>query len=89
MKLVEAVCTHCGAQLTIDKDNNMAFCKFCGPVLIIDQQNHYINEDNAENMGYQFEKGRQRAQRDTVFQMPPNSNIPSPTVENGIPSGGL
>lgn len=80
MKLIEATCAHCGAQLTIDIDKSMAFCQFCGAELIIDQQNSFINENNAESIGYQFEKGRQRAQRETVYQQAGNSTLPSPPV---------
>ena len=78
MQLIDATCAHCGAQLTIDKDNNRAFCKFCGAELIIDQENQSINENNAESIGYQFEKGRQRAQNENMYQQNVDANVTPP-----------
>lgn len=68
MQLIDTTCAHCGAQLTIDKENNRAFCKYCGSEFIIEQQNQSIDDDNAERIGYQFEKGRQRAQNENMYQ---------------------
>ncbi len=80
MQLIDATCAHCGAQLTIDRDNGTAYCKFCGAELILNQQDQSINTENAERIGYQFEKGRQRAQQETIHQQTMSDIIPPPVV---------
>ena len=62
LKLINLSCPNCGSQLQIDADNKQAKCDFCGNLLLIDDGIQHIQYDNAENAGYEFEKGRQRAQ---------------------------
>lgn len=62
MKLIDATCPHCGAVLKIDPSRKNAVCEHCGAVLLIDDEVQHIEYDNAEEAGYKFEKGRQRAQ---------------------------
>ena len=64
MKLVDMKCPHCGADLKIDSDKEQAFCEHCGARLFVDDEVRHIQYDNAEQAGYEFEKGRQRAQRE-------------------------
>lgn len=37
-------------------------CQYCGATTLIDDEVQHIQYDNAEEAGYRFEKGRQRAQ---------------------------
>ena len=62
VRLVDTKCPHCGANLNVDMDNRDAACSFCHARLLIDDEVQHIRFDNSEEMGYQFEKGRQRAQ---------------------------
>lgn len=64
MKLVDMSCPHCGANLKIDSASKECSCEFCGAKLVIDDEVIHMKYDNAEESGYQFEKGRQRAQRE-------------------------
>lgn len=61
MKLVDLTCNHCGAVLKVDADKKQATCNYCGAALLIDEEVQHIQYDNAEEAGYNFEKGRQRA----------------------------
>ncbi|MBE5924891.1 MAG: zinc ribbon domain-containing protein [Lachnospiraceae bacterium] len=62
MRLVDLTCPNCGAQLKVDEDNKQSVCEHCGTKLLLDDEVQHIQYDNAEEAGYQFEKGRQRAQ---------------------------
>ena len=64
MKLIDTTCPKCGANLHIDADRQSAFCEYCGAELLIDDEVQHLQFDNAENAGYAFEKGRQRAQQE-------------------------
>ena len=61
MKLVDLTCNHCGAMLKVDADKKQATCNYCGATILIDDGAQHIQYDNAEEAGYNFEKGRQRA----------------------------
>ena len=65
MKLIDTACPHCGAALKIDPTNRNATCEYCGASLFIDDEVQHVQYDNAEEAGYKFEKGRQRAQTET------------------------
>ena len=62
MRLINMTCPNCGSQLQIDLDNKQATCQYCGNALLIDDGVQHIQYDNAKKAGYEFEKGRQRAQ---------------------------
>lgn len=62
MKLISLKCPNCGAQLQIDAEKEFVFCEHCGTKILIDNEISRMQIDNAEEAGYQFEKGRQRAQ---------------------------
>ena len=64
MKLINLTCPNCGAKLEIDGSWQRAFCQYCGSELMVDQDRRRVAFDNAEEAGYQFEKGRQKAQRE-------------------------
>lgn len=62
MKIVSTVCPNCGASIQVDMDKKNLTCNYCGNSLFVDDEVQHIQYDNAEETGYQFEKGRQRAQ---------------------------
>ncbi|MBO4331499.1 MAG: hypothetical protein J5827_05440 [Oscillospiraceae bacterium] len=61
MKLVEMTCPHCCAHLKIDPDRRQGKCEYCGSTLLIEDEAPGAGYENAEEAGYNFEKGRQRA----------------------------
>ena len=68
MKLVNFTCPGCGAQLNVDADLKQATCQFCGITFPIDDEAQHVKFDGAEQAGYDFEKGRQRAQQEQIPQ---------------------
>ncbi len=61
MKLVNLVCPTCGAQLDVDMAAGQARCRFCKEIFQINDGTRDPEMSNAEQMGYDFERGRQRA----------------------------
>lgn len=61
MKLIDMTCPHCSAHLKVDSSKSQAICEHCGATILIDDEVQHIQYDNAEEAGYNFEKGRQRA----------------------------
>lgn len=80
MKIVSMVCPNCGASLQVDADQKNLTCSYCGNGLYVDDEVKHIQYDNAEETGYQFEKGRQRAQAEAtrVQQQTFNMNFGKP-----------
>lgn len=66
MKLINMTCPNCGSKLTVNKEDNECICESCGVSFLIDDNVQHVQYDNAEEAGYQFEKGRQKAQRDNA-----------------------
>ena len=66
MKLINMTCPYCGSTLKIDLTNRSASCEYCGAKLLIDDEVRHVQYDNAEEAGYKFEKGRQRAQAEAA-----------------------
>lgn len=68
MKLLNMNCPNCGSKLSINKESRECRCESCGGVFILDDESstQHIKYDNAEEAGYQFEKGRQKAQRENA-----------------------
>lgn len=64
MKLVDMTCPHCNAHLKVDTENGKAVCEHCGATILMDDEVKRVQYENAEDAGYQFEKGRQRAMRE-------------------------
>ena len=64
MQLVKLICPNCGARLEVDGSMKKAFCQYCGTALLVDQGKRSMEWDNAEEAGYQFERGRMKAQRE-------------------------
>lgn len=84
MKLINLTCPQCGAQLQVDADKKTVYCQYCGAKLLIDDEVQHVQYDNAEQAGYQFEKGRQRAQNEARNNItsnqyrPKNPNVQTP-----------
>lgn len=64
MKLFSVTCPHCGGKLDISPNSKMVTCEYCHCDFIIDDEIKRMRLDNAEQAGYHFEKGRQRALQD-------------------------
>ena len=79
MKLLNMNCPNCGSKLTINKESGVCFCDSCGGEFLLDDESitHHVEFDNAEDAGYEFEKGRQKAQaearRNTTYNSAPRS----------------
>lgn len=84
MKLVETTCPNCGAALRVNMDRGYCFCEYCGTQLILDDEAQHIHLDNAEQAGYEFERGRQRAQAEYQTQTPyqPYQEVVQPKRRN-------
>ena len=67
MRIIDTTCRNCGANLHIDADCQSAYCEYCGTQLLIDDEVQHLQIDNAESVGYAFEKGRQRAQNERYY----------------------
>lgn len=72
MKLISMKCPNCGSDLQLDAESRQCSCAFCGTKILLDDevQHHHVHYDNAEDAGYQFEKGRQRAQAEARVYAP-------------------
>ena len=74
MKIVDLTCPHCGANLKVDSSATEYTCEYCGSKVLLDNGGASKQTvDNAEESGYQFEKGRIRAQREAARQYQSNS----------------
>lgn len=62
MKIISMSCPNCGASLQVNADKKKLTCNYCGNYFFLDDEVQHIQYDNAEEAGYQFERGRQRAQ---------------------------
>lgn len=83
MKLVDFRCPNCGSGIKADTDSRTATCEYCGSAFAIDDESLTVNVNlsGQEEAGYQFEKGRQRAQTEAksiaaaIKQTPPQKNV--------------
>ena len=66
MKLISLTCPHCGGPLKISEDAKQADCPFCDSTIILEDEVKPIRIDNTEQAGYDFEKGRLKAQQDAI-----------------------
>ena len=64
MKLVELECENCGAALKIEEGTNTVNCPYCKASYKIDDEVKHVKYDDMENSGYEFEKGRIKAQKE-------------------------
>ena len=66
MKLVDVSCPHCGAGLTITDNTRTVHCEYCNHDFIVDDELIHVAHsiDDAEQLGYDLEAGRQRYMRE-------------------------
>ena len=64
MKLVELKCKNCGAKLTVPENEKTVTCEFCNTSFHLDDGVQHIQYDNMTQSGYDFEKGRMKAQEE-------------------------
>jgi len=75
LKLVELKCKNCGASLKVNPESDEINCKYCQTTFKLDDEVKRIKFDDMEQNGYEFEKGRIRAQKENASTL--NSNITS------------
>ncbi len=66
MKLVKMSCPHCGGALEITENSLQIKCPYCNSTVAVDDEVKHIRFDNTMQAGYEFEKGRMKAQQDAV-----------------------
>lgn len=66
MKLVELECQNCGAALKIEEGTDTVSCPYCHATYKIDDEAQHVKYDDMENSGYEFEKGRIKAQNEHI-----------------------
>ena len=82
MKIINLTCPKCGANLKTTETGGRAFCEYCGAEVILDDEKVHVQYDNAEEAGYSFEKGRQRAIAETAaVAHQPQKAVSSPGKE--------
>lgn len=64
MKLLEIKCKNCGALLKVEEDAKYIECQYCNTKYKLDDEVQHIKYDDMEKSGYEFEKGRIRAQQE-------------------------
>lgn len=66
MKLVEMKCKNCGSLLKVNDESKEANCQYCGVTFKIDDEVQHVKYDDMEQAGYEFEKGKLRAQQEQL-----------------------
>ena len=66
MKLVDLKCKNCGANLSVDPSSDEVTCNYCKATFKLDDEVTHLKFDNMEQSGYDFEKGRIRAQQEHI-----------------------
>lgn len=74
MKLIEMKCKNCGAKLKVDSEIKDVHCEFCHSDFKIDDEVKHHKLDDMEKSGYEFEKGRIRAQQENKNENYINNN---------------
>lgn len=64
MKLLEMKCKNCGALLKVEEDAKYIECQYCNTKYKLDDEIQHIKYDDMEKSGYEFERGRIRAQQE-------------------------
>ena len=61
MKLISITCPNCGAKLQATPNAKLLTCDYCNCDIMIDDEVKRVKLQDAEQAGYEFEMGRQRA----------------------------
>jgi len=92
MKFIPSTYPHCGANLRLNQTEQKAVCEYCGTVLFLDGNTTRIEYVNAEQAGYNFEKGHLRAQAEQaqtpIVQQVIYLSLYSKSQRKGTHSGG-
>ena len=80
MRIIDMKCSNCGAILAVDSEKREANCEHCGAKFLIDDENIHVDFD-AEQAGYDFEKGRQRAQEEAAQEEAAQEDYADPEEE--------
>lgn len=83
MKLINMTCPNCGSKLLVDKTSGECVCNSCGGTFLLDDEAQHVKYDNAEEAGYQFEMGRQKAQSENRRYY--NTASTTPKKKSSIP----
>ncbi len=70
MKLIQTKCPQCGANMLFNANSKQAVCEYCGMTLLVDEGITSVKCINAEEAGYNFEKGRMRARAEFANRTP-------------------
>lgn len=68
MKQISMVCPHCGAPLNAHASAKQVVCEYCGATSFLIPETKQVEYRNSEQVGYEFEKGRLRAQAEQAQQ---------------------
>ena len=82
MKLVELECKNCGGNLKVEEGTDIVTCPYCNATYKIDDEVKHVKYDDMENSGYEFEKGRIKAQKEHLYSA---TSTPIPTKFIVIP----
>lgn len=74
MKLVEMKCKNCGSDLKVEEGADTVTCPYCNVTYKIDDEVKHVKYDDMENSGYEFEKGRIKAQKEHLESSIPTGN---------------
>lgn len=81
MKLIDLTCPKCNGTLHVEEGQTQVYCSHCGTLLLLDNEvqrvEQHVTYDNAEDAGYQFERGRKRAQAEAEQAARQNMITPS------------
>ena len=66
MKLLNVHCTNCGAAMKVTENAKVITCEYCNQDFVLDDEVKRFMLANAEQAGYEFEKGRQRAKEEAI-----------------------
>ena len=68
MKLVRLECPVCGAAVEITEGDQITECHYCGSSLYVDSDGDTDQPGSSQNLGYAYEMGRIKAQREAAEQ---------------------
>lgn len=71
MKLIQTKCPQCGASMVFNATTQRVICEYCGMTLLVDEGITSVKCINAEEAGYNFEKGRIRARAELAASSSP------------------
>ena len=70
MQAINFNCPNCGAPIQADAGSRQTTCPYCSSTVMLDDGVQHVQYDNAEQAGYEFEKGRQRARAEQGYEVP-------------------